>query len=76
MKNEKNPEQKQEMVSLNENVYDMFSVKELEERLQMSALETWICGTHDNHPAPKDDFPPACEPNCPLLGCTGLALVD
>jgi hypothetical protein len=33
-----------EMKSVNENIYDMFSVSELEERLQMSAL-FWGCGT-------------------------------
>jgi hypothetical protein len=38
---ENNPEMK----SVNENIYDMFSVDELEERLQMSAL-FWGCGTN------------------------------
>lgn len=32
-----------EMKSVNENIYDMFSIAELEERLQMSAL-FWGCG--------------------------------
>jgi hypothetical protein len=40
------------MESLNENIYDLFSVEELEQRLQMSALETWIRGTHGNTCSP------------------------
>jgi hypothetical protein len=35
-----------EVKSVNENIYDMFSIAELEERLQMSAL-TWGCGTDE-----------------------------
>jgi hypothetical protein len=34
-----------EMKSVNENIYDMFSIAELEERLQMSAL-FWGCGNN------------------------------
>jgi hypothetical protein len=45
MKNKKNlRDDTPEMKSVNENIYDMFSVAELEERLQMSAL-FWGCGT-------------------------------
>jgi hypothetical protein len=53
MKKEKQlKEQNQEMLSVNENIYDMFSVDELEQRLQMSVLAPWICGTHDNQCSP------------------------
>jgi hypothetical protein len=55
-----------EMLSINENLYDMFSVDELEQRLQMSALAPWVCGTHDNTCSPitksEDTPPPTCSP--------------
>jgi hypothetical protein len=58
-----------EMKSVNENIYDMFSIAELEERLQMSAL-FWGCGTNCSTVCAT-----VCECNfngpCPTLnGCT------
>ncbi|MBL7728182.1 MAG: hypothetical protein JNM68_10865 [Dinghuibacter sp.] len=56
-----------EMRSVNENIYDMFSIAELEERLQMSAL-FWGCGNVCSTVCPcnvnecPSDFPP---PPCP-----------
>jgi hypothetical protein len=47
MKNKKQPNGDYiEVKSVNENIYDMFSVEELEERLQMSTLN-WGCGTDE-----------------------------
>ncbi|MBP6024458.1 hypothetical protein [Ferruginibacter sp.] len=46
----------EEMRSANENIYDMFSIEELESRLQMSAAQAWCdtkCGTHST-----------CQPVC------------
>jgi hypothetical protein len=62
-----------EMKSVNENIYDMFSVDELEERLQMSAL-FWGCGNNCSTVtcttvcatvcACNDNF---CTPNCSII---------
>jgi hypothetical protein len=62
-----------EMKSVNENIYDMFSVDELEERLQMSAL-FWGCGNNCSTVtcttvcatvcACNDNF---CTPNCAII---------
>ncbi|MBL7728180.1 MAG: hypothetical protein JNM68_10855 [Dinghuibacter sp.] len=64
----------QEMKSVNENIYDMFSIAELEERLQMSAL-FWGCG--NNCSSVCDTVCPCnvlecpcnidCVPNCSLI---------
>jgi hypothetical protein len=61
-------EKGQEIKSLNENLYDMFSVEELEERLQMSVVGRWICGTNEKKCSPIDS---GCGTNkvcSPVLG--------
>jgi hypothetical protein len=59
MKNKKSGIKKiQEIRSLNDGVYDMFSVEELEKRLQMSVLESWPrCSCHGTN-----------APSCTSLG--------
>jgi hypothetical protein len=59
-----------EMKSVNENIYDMFSIAELEERLQMSAL-FWGCGTNCSTVCATVcacDGNEGCGGNCPADG--------
>ena len=62
-----------EMKSVNENIYDMFSVAELEERLQMSAL-SWGCGTDECTEVTQCESLNNCEnldaPDCTNFTCT------
>lgn len=44
-KNLQDQEMGSEMVSLNENIYDLFSAEELEQRLQTSQALVYGCGT-------------------------------
>ena len=57
--------QSEEMFSVNENIFDMFSVEELEQRLQMSEASVWNCGTYQNDCNPvctTNSNPPPCSP--------------
>jgi hypothetical protein len=51
----------QEMLSANENIYDMFSIEELEQRLQMSEARPWC----------NIDCTQVCSPICTTVqSCT------
>ena len=68
-------EQNEEMLSVNENILDMFSVEELEQRLQMSAASVWNCGTYQNECQPvctTNSNPPPCSP---VAGCSPVVQV-
>ena len=45
-------ESKDELVSLNHELYDEFTIIELEERLE---TKPWICGAHVDNPCPTAD---------------------
>lgn len=51
-------EENTEMKSVNDNIYDMFTIDELEQRLQTSAALAWVCGTEGN----------TCNPICSTVG--------
>jgi hypothetical protein len=54
----------QELRSLNQHIYDMFSVAELERRLQMSAVAPWTCMNHSDCPLDA----------CPNNGCSPVMI--
>jgi hypothetical protein len=66
----------QEMFSANENIYDMFSIEELEQRLQMSEARPWcsVDCPNDCETLCNPLCYPLCLPleSCAIDGCTPI----
>ncbi len=64
-----------EMLSANENIYDMFSITELEQRLQMSQAGVWCdtkCGTDCNPVCGTNDQTCTTNELCTSIICTTI----
>jgi hypothetical protein len=64
-----------EICSANENIYDMFSITELEQRLQMSEAGVWCdtkCGTDCNPICNTNDQTCTTDQLCTSIVCTTI----
>lgn len=58
-------EEDREMMSINAELYDLFTIEELEQRLQTSPAPIWVCATDNNN----------CNPICTTVGSTCMPII-